>query len=466
MIKTLCRSATILCLLAALAPAPAQERPWTVMVYGAVDNDAESHFLPFCELFAQTDPALGMEFVLLIDRAEGHSSAMQPFGEDFADTRLYRLGGGAAERLDGGEQFPELGPGRSSELDTASPETLARFIDFCHEHYPAQRTALLFYGHANGQGMLPDDQAGGDMHVAAPWRVLEARHSVDLVIFDLCAMGGIEIAYQWRPAPDRFGADWMVAIPSTGDALCWDLILPELLQSKAQVAELDPRGFGTVVVEQTEKGRWREWHRLREENAPFTPEKGRQLAASGLAWESGALYDLDRVGAVRSAVDRLADTLAHSDSREFVEELRGPRFEPGLLNYVRDAEKRWRGRPYFDLQGLASAIAADLSFEPDVLDAAETLEDRVDDLVVRSFGMPTLEGFVPDRSGVFIVMPGVANDREERSPRGATLGESFSWYRPMRREESGFDFLSGTSEAVGRVGWFDLLDRWYGLQRH
>src|SRR5262245_66624102 len=82
----------------------------------------------------------------------------------------------------------------------------------------------------------------------------EAR--VDFLALELCNMGGLEIAYQWRPGNGRFEADVLLAIPNAGPPLDWDRAFGRVRSPghapKGGVA-LDPakmtaEGFGKLVI--------------------------------------------------------------------------------------------------------------------------------------------------------------------------------------------------------------------------
>src|SRR5258708_7145869 len=93
-------------------------RPWTVMVYGAVDNSADGGIIEFLDYVrAAIDDDPGVELLLLIDRSKDHPKAKTYLGEDFTGTRLYRIRSKSVERLSGGTQFPEITPTQDADLN-------------------------------------------------------------------------------------------------------------------------------------------------------------------------------------------------------------------------------------------------------------------------------------------------------------------------------------------------------------
>src|SRR6188768_3173826 len=78
-------------------------KPWTLLVYGGADNNADGpiqHFLDGVRKAIDGDP--GIDLVVYIDRSKGFSHGTELFGEDFTGARLYRLAKDSAERLAGG----------------------------------------------------------------------------------------------------------------------------------------------------------------------------------------------------------------------------------------------------------------------------------------------------------------------------------------------------------------------------
>ncbi len=448
--------AFLLLALGALAPAqtPAETRPWTLLVYGGADNNADGplqRFLDSVRKALDDDP--GLELVVFVDRSPGFSHEAELFGEDFAGARLYRLRRDAAERLDGGPELSLVTLDGDAELDFADARTLARFVEWGKRRFPARRTGLLIYSHADGRSMCPDETSERSMGIAELSDALGARSSLDFLALELCNMGGIEIAYQWRPGtPDapRFGADVLVAIPNAGPPLDWDRAFERIRSpghaGRAGAATLDPAAmtaadFGRLVVEE---GR-----------------RGRELAAErrdGMRHEAAACYDLRAAQDAKRAVDALARALAASGAREAFKSLRDPAMpaEHAPMNYT-------DGGPYVDLFDLARRLAGDEAFPPPVRAAAEAVQVAVDRLVVASFGMSSYAGFEPGRNGVFIVLP---------ASEPGILRE-FGWYTPLEpaapaggrgeRDYGRWAFLAdGGTPGDGVVQtWFELLDLWY-----
>src|SRR5262245_22999935 len=291
------------------------KRPWTLLIYGAVDNDANEPLVQFLDQARRAfDNDPGIELLLFIDRSEKHRKKARSYlGEDFTGTRLYRLTKDTAERLSGGSQLPEITLDKDVELNSADAKYVQQFIAWGKANYPAQRYALMIYSHANGVAMCPDGQSGEEMGFAELSDKVSVKERVDFLALELCNMGGIEIAYQWRPGNGRFEADVLLAIPNAGPPLDWDRAFGRIRTpghkprsgQAVNPATLTAADFGQLVIEEGRLGR-------------LAAEKsGRQQVH-----ESAGCYDLHRVAAVKKAVDALSVELAKAGARDIVLELR------------------------------------------------------------------------------------------------------------------------------------------------
>jgi clostripain len=447
------------CLLLSAAPLPEPQatrslRPWTILVYGAADNNADGPILGFLnEVRKAIDDDPGLELLLLIDRSEKFSDDAAILGEDFTGARLYRLRRDSAERLSGGEELPELTlDGEDAELDSADADSVRRFIAWGKAHWPAQRTGLMIYSHANGRTMCPDEESGRDMGIPELSQLLTEKESLDFLALELCNMGGIEIGYEWRPSEEgrrgRFGADVLVAIPNAGPPLDWDRAFARI-RSRGHDASplsgpyLDPAtmsaaDFGRLVIEEGRRGR--------ELAMGARPERVKREAA--------ACYDLRRAGDVKRAVDALAVELGRSeDARTFFLEMRGP----GPIGTAMCYDE---GGPFIDLHDLCRRAAECDALGDAVRARARGVLEALGTFVIASFGMSAYEGFESGKNGVFIVLPADEPGR----------WKSFRWYTPLAHEEGGKEFgrwsflADGATSGDGKVqNWFELLDAWFDV---
>jgi hypothetical protein len=141
--------------------------------------------------------------VALVDRAEGYASA----ADDWSDTRVYEIthdpagpAGSAivSSRVAAGQL--DLAPERERELNTGRPETLASFLAFVGEAYPAERTALILWGAGSGyRAVSIDEGSGEDPLLTGELPTAFEGGAPDVVALDLAFGAQLEIAYELAP---------------------------------------------------------------------------------------------------------------------------------------------------------------------------------------------------------------------------------------------------------------------------
>ena len=449
---------------------PAEPKPWTILIYGAADNNADGpifEWLGDVRRAVADDPALNV--VLFVDRSTGFSAAKEPGGEEFTNNRLYLIHEKTAQRLDNGAEFPEMKLDRECEPDSADPATLRKFLRFGKAHHPAQHVALIIYSHASGISMCPDVESGRDMGIAELTEATEEQDGVEVAALELCNMGGIEIAYQWRPRNGGFSAEVLVAIPNANPPLDWERIFgrihaPGSAAAKGRANCVDPktmeaRDFGRIAVEEGGAGRLAA--------LANHPHPSPELLAR-VARESVAAYDLNAVEAVKKAVDELAVALWRTNAKEPFCALRGSKTTGFMMNYVGDNLDG--ERPFVNLYDLLRRAAECKELDETVHAKAKTAMAATEAVMIGSFGMSGYAGFEAGKNGVFIVFP------RGDTPRPATLGGqtrawgSFRWYSPEPAKEGKTVngnlawCRDGAIAGDGKVeNWFELLDAWFDV---
>jgi clostripain len=417
-------------------------RPWTLLVYAAVDNSADDPFVDFTDQVRRAiDDDPGVELVVLIDRSDRHRKRVTFLGDDFTGTRIYRVRKDAVERLSGGAHLPQITNDQDVNLNSADASLLKGFIAWGKANYPARRYGLLIYSHANGKTMCPDNRANSEMGIAEVTDKIGVEGRVDFLALELCNMGGAEIAYQWRPGNGRFEADVLLAIPNAGEPLDWDRAFRRI-RSPAHVANegpaLDPAkmtaaDFGKLVIEEGRLGR-------------AASEKNRGRGSK----ESAGCYDLHKAGEVKEAVDALAAALAKANAKEAFVELRNSTSGGRLMRYSEDDS-------YVDLYELCRRVVGCERLPHAVRTAASGVMKSLEGFMIASFGMSGYKGFEAGKNGVFIVLPS----------GGPNCWKHYRWYTPKkgdRGEYGHWSFLKdGATPGDGVVdNWFELLESWFG----
>lgn len=107
--------------------------------------------------------------------------------------------------------------------DCGDPRHLREFVQWASDNFPAERTAIVLWGHGTGwrperDAPPPEDKGGsgvlidwtdgsGGGHTSNAWIASElADFHFDLMLFDSCNMGDIESLYDYREVADYFVA--------------------------------------------------------------------------------------------------------------------------------------------------------------------------------------------------------------------------------------------------------------------
>lgn len=233
---------------------------WNFLVYLDGDNSLERYAIEDINEMERIGSNRDVNILVLIDRSPNYDTT----NGNWTGTRLYRITrdtGNSADIVS--ELIHDYG-----ELDMSDPEVLKNFLIFCHEAYPAGRTALTLWDHGDGvypknanrnnsvgplipQGICWDDTTGTDPWIClttdeiaaalADVRQLTGK-KIDLINMDACLMQTLEVAYEWRDE-----ADYLVGsqadVPSGGND--YAALLQELTANPAITA----LGFAETLVD-------------------------------------------------------------------------------------------------------------------------------------------------------------------------------------------------------------------------
>ncbi len=175
----------------AQAPNGVAQKPWTVMVYAAADNNLDRYIhqdISSLELAAHNTC---VNLVLLWDGAAANDSAYYKlrFDPHMSTWAAYTQG------VDKWSQ---------GEINMGDPANLIAFVQWAKANYPAPNYALVIRDHGDGLGGMQEDDRSSD-HLTIPEldQALDTITSsgadpLDLVFMDACLMGMLEDAYQFR----------------------------------------------------------------------------------------------------------------------------------------------------------------------------------------------------------------------------------------------------------------------------
>ncbi len=463
-------------------------RYWTIMIYLDGDNNLEGFMMDdINEMMQGYEDLQGYDLILLVDRIDGFSSDDSTLGDDFNDTRLYRITNNFYTRLNGGAIFPDISRSSAHEANMGDARTLEVFVRFCKANYRADNYALILWNHGDGvrggdftiRPPLPDKaicqdetDSGDKLYSAEISDILSYDHSVDLLGFDACLMGGIETGYQYRPSSGGFGADYMVASPPNEWSAGWkyDNIFSRINKDGGTNDELDTTVGNNISKETIFDPASMTARQL----CGVIVEEQRDSAGESMYDQALSCYDLSRSGDVKSAVDAMAVSL--KDCRSELEETRGSGSAPTAMNYFEASnEREWLYVPYFDLYDLCYRIKnAAGKFDGTITGAGGYADDvltAVDGMVIYSFAgdlydLNAAEGsFINGKNGISIFCP----DGDRLYQNGTDPHWYYQWwYNSIDIDESvndGYGKLSWCADGAGSIGtvenWFELLDSWF-----
>jgi len=247
-----------------------------------------------------------------------------------------RVGTTARYRIRHGE--PERTP-LHGNVNMGDPKTVTEFVDWARGAYPAERTALVVWGHGGGWedevaderlGSRPSsvrtkEQIGHRRRLKSYLTDKELRQAiaqtrgkrVDLLGFDACEMAMLEIAGELREVAS-------VMVASEGDIPVESWPYEKLLSHLAKKPDLEPTDFARVVV-----GDYDHAYHATAETKPF--------AISAV--------DFASVEALREAIDAL--------SQELLTHLPNAR---SAIAEARDATYTLRNTDYVDLASLIEEL--------------------------------------------------------------------------------------------------------------
>lgn len=234
----LCFAAASLLLTALQSHASAaadEETEWTVMVYMAADSEPALPWEEDINEMEEAQLADWMNVVVLVDPlGVGDSMILEVVSDNSIDIV-------STEVNDSLEVIPADG-----EADMASPSTLSDFVTYCGLNYPADRLALVLWGHSGGWYGMCQDGASllqlPDLGLALDEATEELGRSLDIVVSDSCVEGVIETMCELQG-----NADWYVgsevAVPAQG------FEYDQVLDSLAEDREVAPEEWGAAICE-------------------------------------------------------------------------------------------------------------------------------------------------------------------------------------------------------------------------
>lgn len=175
----------------AQAPAGMAEKPWTIMVYAAADNNLDSYIradISSLELAAHNSC---LNILVAWDGLALNDAAYYKLKFDPAMSSW-------ADYTQGVDKWTQ------GELNMGQAQNLSSFAQWARTNYPAAHYALVIRDHGDGLGGMEEDDRSADfLTISELDQALDAitnsgADPLDLGFMDACLMGMVEDAYQFR----------------------------------------------------------------------------------------------------------------------------------------------------------------------------------------------------------------------------------------------------------------------------
>lgn len=354
-------------------------RHWTIMVYMAADNDLEPQAIRDLNELEVIGSSPQVSVVVQVDRTPGYDTS----NDNWTGTRRYYVTRDMDTETINSELIGDMG-----ELDMADPDTLAAFVGWAAGAYPAERYLLVLWNHGRGwmtettrtmelerevKAIHIDYTDNNEMTLRDLTEALDQCPPMDVILFDACLMGMVEVAHAIRQS-----GEVMVAsednVPDSGQP--YDRLLARFNSNPAMSA---PEASRAVIDEYVD-------YYLSRYSGTFTC----------------SAIDLASVNGLVSACDQLAGDMVGNPSewpsvrtaQQFAQ-----RFDFDKNQYIY----------YKDLYDFAARLGS-LTTNQALLSSCASVESAVDDAVLyeRNSG-----GAVAAAHGLSIYLP----------PPGAMLGQ-------------------------------------------
>ncbi|MCK9225397.1 MAG: clostripain-related cysteine peptidase [Candidatus Muirbacterium halophilum] len=180
------------------------QKEWTIMVFLNGDNNLESAGIKDVNEMEKIGSTDNVDIIVQFDRAKGYDKS----NGDWTNTKILHIQKDNDFNKITSPVVKELG-----EVDMGSYREAIRFFNWTVDNYPAKRYMFVYWNHGAGwlkentqpealvKGISYDDESGNHIDSVGMKQIAEGMYTklgrkMDIVAFDACLMGMIEIAAQ------------------------------------------------------------------------------------------------------------------------------------------------------------------------------------------------------------------------------------------------------------------------------
>ncbi len=330
----------------------AQNARWTIMVYLDADNNLEDVAITDFNEMEAVGSTDSVNIIVQFDRIPSYDNS----NGDWTDTRRFRVLQDANTSVISTVPLEIIG-----EKNMGDPQTLTDFMNWTVLNFPADNYALVLWNHGGGWRYINDgdkdkpkpennpftrdvcfDNTSNDYlsNYEVSEAISESMIKPDIVAFDACLMGMIEVAYQLRDL-----ADIMVASEESipWDGFDYEAFLNELVSDHNMTADT----LSKVIVK--------------------TYGEYYELSAV-----TNAAVNLDKIRNIAGKLDTLIIKIINN----------GTAWDE--VGEARTGTQRFDVIDYLDLWSLADMLKININ-DNQVKDAADSLKNAIDDAVIENY---------------------------------------------------------------------------------
>lgn len=206
-------------------PSDADDVPtkeWTFLLYD--DADFYHAYDPLDDFSREVCSGDHLNVLVIVDSEIG-PAAIGYIDEDHVQVKLKDLG----------------------EVNMGSASTLADFLTYAKEHYPAERYIISFYDHGGGwRGACWDGTSDNDnLTMGEMKEALSSTGGVDLVLFSApCLMGSFEAAYNLRSCTDVY-----IGSENTSGYAWWKVPMGDICDALHSNPDISSYQLGEFIIE-------------------------------------------------------------------------------------------------------------------------------------------------------------------------------------------------------------------------
>ncbi|MHA2357464.1 MAG: clostripain-related cysteine peptidase, partial [Candidatus Heimdallarchaeaceae archaeon] len=177
----------------------ASNKEWTVLVYMSGDNDLEYAAIDdIREMESGGGSSFSINVIAMIDRSDVDYEVPE-YAADWSEARYYQIEYDTDPTLINSPMNQSLG-----EVNMGDPQTLRDFVNWGLTNYPSNKTALIIWDHGSGIDGVCWDYDANDFLTIDELETALNGYYFDLLAFDACAMGHLEVLYEMEDFCDVF----------------------------------------------------------------------------------------------------------------------------------------------------------------------------------------------------------------------------------------------------------------------